>query len=110
MSPPGNMPVKAALTVSLPSQLTTVGDWPRPRQGSRGLFSIWRFNSTFRRAQRLRFLAGGLPNHQEDLDMRDAARLLGEGPIEIHAVPWWFHFNITDSEGDRVFERTHSCP
>jgi hypothetical protein len=42
--------------------------------------------------------------------MRDAARLLGEGPIEIQAVPWWFHFNITDSEGDRVFERTHSCP
>ena len=66
MSPLGNMPCKAALTVSLPSQLMTVGDWPRPRQGSRGLFSSWRFNSTFR----ISIPSWMMPDH-ENLDLGD---------------------------------------
>jgi len=69
MSPLGNMPCKAALTVSLPSQLVTVGDWPRPRQGTRGLFSSRRFNNTFR-LYAFPLLAGRLPDH-ENLDLGD---------------------------------------
>ena len=40
MSDLENMPGRAPLAVGLPSQLTTVSDWPRPRQGSRGLFWV----------------------------------------------------------------------
>ena len=77
MSPLGNMPRKSALTVSLPSQLTTVGDWPRPRQGSRGLFSSWRFNSTFR----ISIPSWMMPDHHENL--RDDRAAPKPGDISI---------------------------